>query len=178
MIGAAMRLSRLETLRAAGHVERFHNEPARIRQTNAEHTWHVMTLVLMLEPEPSAALLIHTHYHDFGEIFTGDFPAPLKWEYPELRATLKRAEERGLRAVGIELPELTNAERVLLKFCDGAELCLTSIEHVARGNHLAMRPFRLVMPRLHDMIEQHPSLHTNAVSNLMETLSDFEEQYA
>lgn len=112
----------LDILRA-GRLRRYHSnvELEGGRQTNADHSWNALSLLLYFDPEASRAVILATQYHDVGEEF--DIPFPHKQRHPELKRlvddieSLRRATLIGRDPVGLITPE----ERQLLKLCDGVE---------------------------------------------------------
>lgn len=67
----------------------------------------------------NSSVLIKAQLHDAHEAYTGDIPSPIK-KIPELRDTFKLIEMRLDHAIfsKFELTELTNDEKILIKFCD------------------------------------------------------------
>lgn len=104
--------------RVAGEVERYHTWKKIHTQTNGEHTWQVMRLLVMIFGTPRAEVLVYAIKHDMAEIKVGDPPYPIKAHNPVLKAEMDRLEGLHFETVGIELPELTPDEKVLFKFCD------------------------------------------------------------
>jgi 5'-deoxynucleotidase YfbR-like HD superfamily hydrolase len=160
-----LKLDELDTLRQAGHVRRFHTELS-MSQTNAAHSWHAVTLALILEPALSREAIIQMHMHDVPEVFTGDFPAPVKWEYPELKELLARIEADGERQIGYAAPLLSDYERTLLKFCDHGELVLTCYEYAMMGNRYALGPGFKVLSRMRAMINANLAANERVLSLL------------
>lgn len=111
--------------RLAGQVRRYHTWPQHHHQTNGEHTWQVMRLLVMIFGTPRAEVLVYAVKHDMAEIKVGDPPYPIKAHNPALKAEMDRLEGAHFEAVGIQLPDLTPEEKVLFKFCD----LLDCVEH-------------------------------------------------
>lgn len=113
----------------AGHVTRFHTVPdysGGHKQTVAEHSWGVALISARLWREqyggsPSSALLEYALLHDAAERWTGDAPAPVKWQNPKLKEVLAEIEEDIERRMAIEF-NLTDEELLVLKWADALEL--------------------------------------------------------
>lgn len=108
---------------ASGQVMRYHANITmnRMCQTNADHSWGVVSLILMLHPNPSLNLIRAAQFHDCGEIFVGDLPAPFKRAHPELAASHRAVEHQILERMGIPVPNLTMQEQDWLDFADRLE---------------------------------------------------------
>lgn len=66
-----------EQVYASGKVRRWHIHPS-LSQTQADHSWGVAMVIMMLHPCPSADLLKEALMHDMHEIVTGDVPSHCK----------------------------------------------------------------------------------------------------
>lgn len=64
-------------------------------------------------------VLLKALLHDAHEAYTGDIPSPVK-RIPELRETIKLIEMKLDHAIRtkVDLPELTDSERLIIKYCD------------------------------------------------------------
>lgn len=79
--------------------------------------------------------LIKALLHDAHEAYTGDIPSPVK-RIPELRETLKIIEMKLDHAIfsAFNLPELTDSERILIKYCDRLAQAIESYQFMpSRG---------------------------------------------
>lgn len=64
---------------SSGDVVRYHSVPHAPRQTVAEHSWRMLTLLFRLYPgRPTSGLMWAIQFHDAAEIETGDIPSPTK----------------------------------------------------------------------------------------------------
>lgn len=109
----------------SGAVRRFHACEVLERQTNAEHVWRVLVILLHLWPTVPRELLLAVLYHEAAEALIGDVPAPLK-RLPELRTVIQDLERRFASHLG--LPAVDNLgpeDRARYKCADYLELCLT-----------------------------------------------------
>lgn len=93
------------TVLDSGRVRRWHMNPAMARcgETNAEHQWCVVTILLAIHPAATRGQIIAALYHDVGELFAGDLSLPMKRAYPELAEQHRAIEE---------------AERAEMVYCD------------------------------------------------------------
>jgi 5'-deoxynucleotidase YfbR-like HD superfamily hydrolase len=121
-------------MRNAGAVKRYHATRTLRQQTNAEHSGGVAGLVLCVCPNPSAALLTAAIMHDVPELKTGDLPATIKWENPQLNAMIGDIEAKFIEEYQLPQGMLNDDEVKLLKFCDYAELVFWCLEEVGLGN--------------------------------------------
>ena len=84
---------RIRFLREAGVVPRCHTfgapDPT---YTIGQHSWNATNLLLLLHPDPEPVLIKAIMWHDAAERFTGDVPAPVKWNNPILGQELDRVE--------------------------------------------------------------------------------------
>jgi 5'-deoxynucleotidase len=130
-------------MRDAGAITRSHTLRRVFTHRNvAEHSYGVAMLILLLYRHdggamPPAALLAAALAHDLSEIATGDVPAPVKRDNPELKAELNRIttawEEKHHLRFGLSVDE-----QALLKWCDNAEFALYALEEVTAGNRFFM----------------------------------------
>ena len=80
----------------SGAVRRWHTHPimSRFGQTNAEHQWGALMLLLILHPNPDRALMLAVATHDIGERKIGDVPWDAKQDDPGLAALIHAIEDR------------------------------------------------------------------------------------
>lgn len=110
----------------AHRVQRYHTNLhlARFGQTTADHAHGVASIIMLLHPEPSMALLRAALWHDAGERFAGDLPTPFKMIFPSVAREHRAAEARlALRAAPV-MPMLDETEEMWLSMADGLEACL------------------------------------------------------
>lgn len=127
--------------RLAGLTRRYHTWPALRDQTVAEHSWQVARLYLMIFGIPRTEVLTYIIKHDMGEIVTGDPPFPIKAQNPALKAEMDRLEDIALGKMDVQLPKLTDYEKVLFKFCDLLDCLEHAKNEVLMGNRYMVPVF-------------------------------------
>lgn len=75
----------IHKLYRSGFVQRYHTNPelARYGQTNGQHQWSCVALLMALFPKANRSLILQCAFHDVGEIDAGDLAAPFKRSNPE-----------------------------------------------------------------------------------------------
>ena len=123
---------------AAGKVKRYHVESIIGEQTVADHSWGVVNiLVHVFQDSVTRDMLLAALWHDVAERTTGDTPATAKWQSDDLKRALDTVEETVLKEVLPEFPSLTEAERLMIKIADMAELIMFCHRQVKMGNTFA-----------------------------------------
>ena len=118
----------LETLDSGG-IMRFHACPKIRKQRLSDHMWKVALISQFLLPTISKDALIHALTHDSTELVTGDIPATLKWEFPEIKDVLKGIESKYSSA-----PEsISELEKVVIKLADYLDGILFCCDSYADG---------------------------------------------
>lgn len=146
---------RVIALRDAGVVKRSHTCRTLVDRNVAEHSHGVAVLVLALYQEaggmPTPYLLAAALCHDLSEIATGDVPAPVKREHPDLKGVLNRISYAWELAMNVRFG-LTDEEQSILLWCDRMDFALYALEEVTMGN----RYFREYLARITDWISEMP----------------------
>lgn len=124
----------IKELRRGTAVKRFHAAYRLQEETVGHHSCNVALLLLRLWPGCRGELIVAALTHDIAECYTGDVPAPFKWDNPDIAKGLKEGEEEWLQANKVPVPELTPYEKIMLKAADLADLAMSSMEEVNRGN--------------------------------------------
>lgn len=128
---------RVVLMRDAGIIKRSHTCRTLMDRNVAEHSHGVAMLVLLIYQNngkmPRAELLAAALSHDLSEIATGDIPAPVKRQHPNLKRELNLITSvwevnHGLRY------SLTPDESALLLWCDRMDFALYSLEELKMGN--------------------------------------------
>ena len=121
----------------ASRIKRYHTFPVIHQETVGEHSHRVATLYLELFGRPRVEVLQYILYHDMGELSAGDLPFYAKRDVPEMKHFMDRAEEAGLRRLGIAMPELTEEELARVKLCDLLQMLEFARIELAMGNWFA-----------------------------------------
>jgi len=97
-------------------------------------------------------------YHDIAEVFTGDIPATLKWEKPNIREIVNEAELEWQYRTGIHIPEagMTDATATVFKIVDWSEAAHYCIEQLKMGNKTdqVAKTFYRLMYRCEDLAQE------------------------
>ena len=134
-------------IREGGMVRRYHTEPHILRQqNNAEHQWNAAMLLLCLYgPDLPVAkklrLLTWLLLHDVPERYAGDVPHPAKVGIPGFQEFLTDAEDVVATQMGLDLPPLSEDERIMVRVCDALEAAWYLFEEAYKGNLHALRCF-------------------------------------
>lgn len=158
------------TMRNAGVIKRSHTCRTIMDRNVAEHSHGVAMLVLLLYQSagmlPRAELLAAALSHDLSEIATGDTPAPVKRQYPDLKRELNRITTTWENDHGLRF-NLTPGESALLLWCDRMDFTLYCLEEMKMGNQY----FEEYYARISEWLRQSelPSVDgvTNACTALM-----------
>jgi 5'-deoxynucleotidase len=122
----------------SGSVQRWHQNPALARagQSLADHQGRCVHLLLVLHPNPSAALIRAMATHDGGELDAGDLGLPFKRDNPELARAHAVFETGAREAIFGPDPELTRDEACWVGLVDKLEaacwVLLIAPDHYAR----------------------------------------------
>lgn len=158
--------------------QRYHTKTLLRSQDVGSHTYRVLLLLAMLNPEASPMLFRAALLHDAGEWFVGDIPAPTKRSSPPMKAALDALESDLLtKATGLIQPVLTETDARWLAFADALEGALWCLEELELGNTTIFHTFEtyisyaqgIVPPRL---------IGESWYEELFETLHRSKEKYA
>lgn len=129
-------VERVLAAREAAHVGRCHVVPHHGSYTVGSHTHGAMSLLLILHPNPSLALIKALQWHDGAERWIGDLPSPGKDYDGALREAYNAAEIRVLKHWGFYegLGEITPEEAEWLVAVDVLDLWIWVKEQMAMGN--------------------------------------------
>jgi 5'-deoxynucleotidase YfbR-like HD superfamily hydrolase len=95
-------------------------------------------------------ITVYLLYHDVPELKVGDPPYPIKKDNPVLKKEMDRLEEEALQSFGIELPQLTENEKLRVKICDALDCWEYAREEIAMGNST----FHVVVERIKRLMEE------------------------
>lgn len=124
---------RLKARREGGMVERAHTVPHHGSYSVAAHSYNVAQIIITFHGNPSVELICAALDHDVPERWVGDTPSCAKWLSPDLKDSLKVAEEAVEDRFRIG-HALTFEERRWLRAADILELYLWAQEQVFAGN--------------------------------------------
>lgn len=131
-------LSKLEAVtaaREAGKVRRCHTVEYIGLYNVAIHSYNATAMLLLLNPQPSTALVRAVMFHDSAERILGDLPSTTRASHPELLALYERAEADILREECLMVDSiLTDSERDWLDALDKLELWMWLRDQAALGN--------------------------------------------
>lgn len=119
----------------AGRTERYHAHPfmAKHGQTNADHSWGVVMLIIMLHPDPSVNLLKAAATHDIAERWVGDMPGPFKHRHPDLSSAMHDMETQLLEQMGFKY-DLDLYECHWLRLADKLEAMIWMHHHGGKAD--------------------------------------------
>lgn len=145
---------RLMELRDGGAVKRTHTCRT-LRDVNvAEHSHGVAMIVLAVHQTegsmPSANLLAAALCHDLSELATGDVPAHVKRQNPEIKAALNGVSTAWEHRMRVRF-DLSKDEQDLLLWADRLEFALYATEEVRMGNRYAVNWLARILTYMHDM---------------------------
>lgn len=95
----------------------------------AAHGARVAVLAMLIDPNLSGGAIRVAVLHDWGEYRVGDFPAPFKWDNPDIAEILAAKEADAIEAMGLSLPQLSDDEAALIKMCDMLDSWLWCKQH-------------------------------------------------
>lgn len=114
---------RIIAAREGGAVRRCHVAFPNVHHDVAQHCYGVVSILMILHPEPSLNLIKACLWHDVAERWTGDVPSTAKDCDEALRERLDALEHAINDALGFSF-ELSEVESLWLKFCDLLDLAL------------------------------------------------------
>ncbi len=127
--------TRINFMRRGGNVKRFHTFPIIGEQTNGHHQYNVLSLLLILHPNPSMELVQYVLWHDTAEDIFGDVPATMANYNRELYDGYNQAQDTVLTEV-MEYPvdNLSQEDRYWFECLDKLEAYLFAKEQLSLGN--------------------------------------------
>ncbi len=121
------------------------------------HGSRVALLLLYFAPNISREAIIEAISHDLGEYKVGDFPAPFKWENPDLAKTISKIEKEVVKSMGIPTFTLTPKETNLIKLCDMLDAWLWCKLH--RPNLISRKDWKEMSKAMHNIAAELGVLH-------------------
>lgn len=121
--------------RCGGAVERCHVVRHQGSYSNAMHQWGVAMLLYFLYPADFPRLAANALFHDVGEAWFGDIPAPTVRYVPGIKTILGKLEGDACEAYGLPREDaLSPEDHAKIKNCDRLELMLWCGEQILAGN--------------------------------------------
>ncbi len=149
-----MNIARLTAIRKGLKVERLHTVPHIQPYNNGFHSAGAAIISMelcKLNEMTSGDVIRYMLLHDVSEYRTGDVPADVKVENPELKLALAVAEEDYEKSIDLELPELTDRQHDICRIADLAELGLYCVDEIRMGNTEVYHVLKNVVSYLNTM---------------------------
>ena len=164
-----------------GQVVRKHTMENIRAENVGEHTWGVVTLLLMAWPGVPPNIVVGAQFHDSGERATGDMPGPTKWANPVLEAEMDRLEQKHItdtmpEHICDDLSTLTEAEWAVIEIFDRAEFCISMGRERRLGNTYAMLYFERSLTKFEQVIEKHMNSFMKMDPELMQGIRDLHHE--
>lgn len=166
------RVQEVLSLRASGHVRRWHTiATLGDTQTVSSHSAQALSLLLLLHPSPSVDLIKAVLWHDSAERVVGDVPAPVRRANAVFSDEYEREESRFF---GEQAPtamramlDLSDDDKRWLKAVDTLELLLYCYEQVMLGNS----HFRIIAKRARSYLK-HGASPSQEFTEFVESLGE------
>lgn len=132
-----LNINRIKTYRRGLKVERLHTVPHITGYCNGSHSSNAALIAYDLCEQNNVKSESIVHYmllHDVAEGYTGDIPANVKMENPELKAQLEQVERKWEEQHLPHMPDLSVSEKAIAKVADLAELGMYCLEEMSLGN--------------------------------------------
>lgn len=159
--------NRLRVAYAGGMTKRWHAEDMIGEQLVNQHTWGLVSIILLLHPNPSLGLIKVAQFHDGPEPFSGDIPWFARKAVPGLQQGEDEISDRWFSAMGI-VAELSASDSWWLKMADAGEAWLWCGRQQALGNRLAAPCSIELGDRLQEFLRTAPdTVAREAVGSVM-----------
>lgn len=145
-------IQQLNNILESGDVMRFHACPRMNKQQLNSHMWSVAVICKYLKPDITADELMLALTHDSTELITGDIPATLKWNHPEVKSMIDGIETK----LGI-LPDFKCSHdfKIILKLADFLDGLIFCYNTYIQGNKEGMIIYTRWMNALTSFCEKH-----------------------
>lgn len=133
-------MDRIAVLYRAGEIKRLHTVYTQHTHTVAEHVYgsQIIAMELCLLNGLTASSMMRVVgtllVHDAPEVWTGDWPAPIKREVPELKSIEAQLERQFYAKHNIELPSIIPIEEAIVKAADTLDLAMVCMREKLMGN--------------------------------------------
>ena len=122
----------------AGTVARYHTRAGIPPQSTAEHSWGVALMLYRVceyfETHVTQEMMLYALVHDLPERQTGDIPAPMKWDNPEIRHAIDITESAWYGRNDMSFDKLNREQKQLVKYADWLEAICYLARQVSYGN--------------------------------------------
>ncbi len=126
---------RVLAARESGATMRCHTIPHHGEYSVAVHCYNLVSMLFIFVPHVSMNLVREALWHDAGERWVGDVPAPAKWGSRDLTIAVHQAEHTARAKWDlIGFGKLTVQEQVWLRLMDGLEFYLWCQDQWNMGN--------------------------------------------
>lgn len=112
----------------AGKVLRYHATPSVPCQDLASHQWNVAIIchhlctVAGYDEQFTREVVMLGLFHDTPELITGDIPAPVKWERPDMEAILRDMEQKASEELyTVNDVTYNSTQKQIMKIADSLE---------------------------------------------------------
>lgn len=132
-----LNIERLNIYRKGLSVERCHTVPHIIPYNNGFHSCNAALIaheLCVLNNLNSASSIRYMLLHDIAEGYTGDIPANVKVNNPDLKSELDLIEARWERLNIPDMPDLSIQEKRISKVADIVELGMYCLSELKLGN--------------------------------------------
>jgi len=130
-----MNIDNLFEVVRGGTIKRYHTLETIGEQSVGAHSWGVAMILQYLDPTVSKTAILKALTHDIAELYTGDIPAPVKWDNPALVKALKAIEIDYEKRLNINYSrKLLPKEAILFKQADMFELLFFCMRQRKMGN--------------------------------------------
>lgn len=157
-------MEKIKAAREAGHVRRCHVLPHKGDYKISEHCYGATSLLLLLHPSPSLALIKEIMWHDLSERWVGDMPAPAKWYNEVLGREYEKTEDLVKEKLGFSF-EISDEDRVWLNACDKLDLLFWCYDELHFGNQHLQHTITHLKTYFEERWEEWPQIVREIVLN-------------
>jgi len=152
---------KLQTLRDANMVKRYHTEVMLKEETVGHHCANVACTVIYLYHHayrefPPSTLLTYIALHDVEELETGDLPTPVKWGSPELKEELNRVTGQVRQRMGLPVIIVPVQQKFVVKFADLLDVLYKFMEERRLGCRTHDSAIDRIIMKLNPLIDYLP----------------------
>lgn len=129
--------NKINIYRKGLHVERMHTVRHITPYNNGFHSCNAALLAMelcKLNKMNDSSIIKYMLLHDVAEGYTGDIPANVKVDNPDLKHALSAVEKHWEDKFLPDMPDLCAEEKVIAKVADLSELGLYCLEELTLGN--------------------------------------------